>query len=1813
MADEKYGILVEADVRQAHKDVEQLRRELASLTDQQISINTDIRGLNKLKSELNSVDNEIKKLSSKNWQINTKLNDDVYKKIDNYKTKIQGFKDEIEKLQNRIKTNKGLLEGVNKDIERLNQLKVLLEEVSQKYQKAMEGGNKGGWATRYNNMYESYLKEYSDLGNESELIKQRTQLEKAISSDEGKISQYNNKILDTQNSLNTATTRAKIYEKQIEENNAKIDELNKKKIEIQAKIDGAEKVNGSIDEMKAKIEEIDEQKFTIEGKINHLQNFFSNLKKMKAETTSLGKSMKEAGSQMVSFGSNLQELGKGMQMIFSDNGNSPFGRLIYNITQGTLFSAMYRSTAAAMNMISESVSGAVERYDQLNVSINTLHNLGIATKDVKEAQDELTESIEGLPTQMNDALSAVTKFTSINHDVKRSAKLFEAMNNGILAFGGTSEQVSNAVTQYSQIMGSKMDARTLRSFEDAGFTPVLTAIAKKMGMSFSEFRANFTGTDPTISLKEFEDALIELNEKGGGGIKTSLQELAKQSTQTITNAIKLIKTRLIRGGSDIVSALNDITKDFTGKSIYENIDTFTTNMYKKLQEFSKYIKKHKGEIKDTITDIKNYFTDYFKDIFGDTDVKELLKVGLDSVKTMAKQYLELAKVYLKAYKAMFSVIGGGDWEKGLGIYVKYKVIFGSIFQVLGKIILIGGRAMKMFGGLMSGLENIIVAIKAYKITKLALGDDRVGFFGRIVNRLTALGKKLPILRKLTTYMQNYRKTSTATKEGKEVTTVEGMPPVPKSFDTVAFKEMLSKHLDRGMTIAEVAAVGGVVLEWVKVLKAVEKEMPKDFGKLMGNLGKMAVAVGSVETFMTAIGWLGSKLLPFKSFEFSIDEYALSGMAQMAMQGGALWLFAKGIGELCEAIPDNASKMWSKMKSLAVAVTSLSFLNGITGAVGLMGNGLGAVVIGLGSALNALQGLSLKSLGSGIKTIASIPKALEGLPDESKYKGLKKKFSALVDFVDTLQSEFGGDFFGNLGDTLKNISQKWKENSLGKAINALADTANSITKITSVKVPVSKKGVEALKDKIKSVVKLMKWTQTSQTFKWLREGKLDIGNTNEQRTQSEIQSDAQQLAGNITAYANVLVSLGNSAEAFTKVKKFKVSVADVKQYVKQMKSILSELSGVDLTKIKGFNGKKITGLSNAFEGIPTLYDKIRAFSQYMSNPDNLINVEDLKAKFANLTQVLDAIKDNLYGKFKNMPKAKYVKDLTNAMEYMSTLVTKLNDFNTTWNDTNQQGFASQGVDMVENIKSSITGMNQILGAFTKKEDGKGTSLTARIKKIGAIAEQFKAVPTIMESLATSLTKLNDYNTTWNNLAKQFANEGSNIKTNIQKSLTGFRDILGAFTEDEESNITDLGTFRPIAQSKSGTSLLSDVKKLGKQVKQFQNLSTVMDSMIDVATKLQSLNQQLATVNGSDISNKITTFRDEILALFASNDKDDTLAAYTKNISKVNYKELTKQISKVSEVAQAIVDMPLVDYQLNSNNITNISNLIDEMTTKLGDKDIDTSGISAITTAITELQQQLLTIAEDTYINVGVEMANKVVEGFKSVKIGVSFAEKMSKALNYMYNQTKGKAKSKGKSLATQVANGLKDNFKVRHIADQVGTETGFYQRGVTLGEQLKKGLKAGFGTTSLTVNTSKSSSVGGSIGNKISDITKTVFGLANRSNGGTVYASNGGMLTYFEPKGTDTVPAMLTPGEFVIRKRAVDKFGVDFMERLNNGDLSGAVQSITSTQKTLKNYTKNVTINNSNTVNNYDNRSVSVDNKYGTNSARLKAGRWLRAI
>jgi hypothetical protein len=54
----------------------------------------------------------------------------------------------------------------------------------------------------------------------------------------------------------------------------------------------------------------------------------------------------------------------------------------------------------------------------------------------------------------------------------------------------------------------------------------------------------------------------------------------------------------------------------------------------------------------------------------------------------------------------------------------------------------------------------------------------------------------------------------------------------------------------------------------------------------------------------------------------------------------------------------------------------------------------------------------------------------------------------------------------------------------------------------------------------------------------------------------------------------------------------------------------------------------------------------------------------------------------------------------------------------------------------------------------------------------------------------------------------------------------------------------------------------------------------------------------------------------------------------------------------------------------------------------------------------------------------------------------------------------------------------------------------------------------------------------------------------KSNGGMIYANNG-MLIPYQPRGTDTVPAMLTPGEFVVNRQATQQ-NLPLLQSINGG-------------------------------------------------------------
>ena len=109
--------------------------------------------------------------------------------------------------------------------------------------------------------------------------------------------------------------------------------------------------------------------------------------------------------------------------------------------------------------------------------------------------------------------------------------------------------------------------------------------------------------------------------------------------------------------------------------------------------------------------------------------------------------------------------------------------------------------------------------------------------------------------------------------------------------------------------------------------------------------------------------------------------------------------------------------------------------------------------------------------------------------------------------------------------------------------------------------------------------------------------------------------------------------------------------------------------------------------------------------------------------------------------------------------------------------------------------------------------------------------------------------------------------------------------------------------------------------------------------------------------------------------------------------------------------------------------------------------------------------------------------------------------------------------------------------------------------------------------SSTVSSAKSS-LNSIDGKTATTYIKTVKETVKKHTGGLItsgealYRARGGIASdpRFKREGTDTIPAMLTPGEYVHNRDAVKYFGVDFMRRINHKDLDGALKSFGSAAK-----------------------------------------------
>lgn len=298
-------------------------------------------------------------------------------------------------------------------------------------------------------------------------------------------------------------------------------------------------------------------------------------------------------------------------------------------------------TVSALN---NSLDGAIKRVDTLNNFPRVMNNLGIATEDATEAVNELSDGLIGLPTTLNDGVSAVQRFTSQNNDVKKSTKIFLALNDAILAGGASTEVQASALEQLSQAYAKgKPDAMEWRSMLTA-MPAQLKQVAKAMGYTSTAVGGDLYEAikKGKVSMDDFMDTIIRLDTEGVGEF-ASFAEQAKSSTGGIATSITNVKTAITRGLANSIEALNKSLKKANLPTVNDMIQKVGTTISKAFQKVNEGIGNIKWNkilpiIKDVLQymkNLKNTLLDFVKEVFKRIDWDMVLKIAPTILKIVA--------------------------------------------------------------------------------------------------------------------------------------------------------------------------------------------------------------------------------------------------------------------------------------------------------------------------------------------------------------------------------------------------------------------------------------------------------------------------------------------------------------------------------------------------------------------------------------------------------------------------------------------------------------------------------------------------------------------------------------------------------------------------------------------------------------------------------------------------------------------------------------------------------------------------------------------------------------------------------------------------------------------------------------------------------------------------------------------------------------------------------------------------------------------------------------------------------------------------
>ncbi|HEM4191921.1 tape measure protein [Streptococcus suis] len=232
--------------------------------------------------------------------------------------------------------------------------------------------------------------------------------------------------------------------------------------------------------------------------------------------------------------------------------------------------AVFSLAKKGVDLLVSSLDGAIKRFDTLEKFPRVMKAMGRSTEDVASSTDKLANGIDGLPTTLDEVVGTAQRLTSITGNLRKSTDTTLALNNAFLASGASSADASRGLDQFSQMLSAgTVDLQSWKTLQET-MPYALQKTAESFGFAGKSAQRDFYAAlkSGQITFDQFSNRLVELD-KGVGGFA----ELARENSKGIATSFNNLKNAVVRGVAGTIKALDDLSKEVSGKTIAEHFDS----------------------------------------------------------------------------------------------------------------------------------------------------------------------------------------------------------------------------------------------------------------------------------------------------------------------------------------------------------------------------------------------------------------------------------------------------------------------------------------------------------------------------------------------------------------------------------------------------------------------------------------------------------------------------------------------------------------------------------------------------------------------------------------------------------------------------------------------------------------------------------------------------------------------------------------------------------------------------------------------------------------------------------------------------------------------------------------------------------------------------------------------------------------------------------------------------------------------------------------------------------------------------------------